>query len=317
LPLEDEGTEGTQGNHLEKRVFGNEIMTASAKEGYKLSKFSLSILQDSGWYSYLYFVFNFRYVVDFSKAEQINWGKGKGCSFVTGKCGNNSFSDTDEFCTHKFLGCSGDSFWKTMCENSSFANGCTLRNLYTNCSLPSTKKLNFETHSPESQCHYYNNHNGRTAACIETICHPEKLEYKIIQKNEFSSFEHTCRYAGQEHSVAGGIASIICQDPLVICKKKYQCPKNCHGRGVCLDNYKCQCDFFYEGELCGKFKGCPSSNIDLCNALVNHNMVSKETLSNDFHSAYTEFVKYFDHFKGKCFNSRFCYRFFTDRRHAE
>jgi hypothetical protein len=49
LPLEDEGTEGTKGNHLESTIFGNEIMTPSAKDGFRLTKFSLSILQDSGW----------------------------------------------------------------------------------------------------------------------------------------------------------------------------------------------------------------------------------------------------------------------------
>lgn len=49
LPMEDEGMEATQGNHLEARVFGNEIMTGSSKEGSRLSIFSLAILQDSGW----------------------------------------------------------------------------------------------------------------------------------------------------------------------------------------------------------------------------------------------------------------------------
>lgn len=49
LPLENEGSEGTQGNHLEATVFGNDVMVASSKSGYRLTKFSLAILQDSGW----------------------------------------------------------------------------------------------------------------------------------------------------------------------------------------------------------------------------------------------------------------------------
>ena len=49
-PMENEGTEGNIGNHLESRIFGNELMTASAKIGFRFSKMSLAILQDSGWY---------------------------------------------------------------------------------------------------------------------------------------------------------------------------------------------------------------------------------------------------------------------------
>ena len=49
IPLEDNGTTAVKGNHLEARIFGNEIMTPSARDGYRLSKFSLAILKDSGW----------------------------------------------------------------------------------------------------------------------------------------------------------------------------------------------------------------------------------------------------------------------------
>lgn len=48
-PLENEGEDGSKGNHFEYSVFGNELMTSSAKLGYKLSKFTLAILKDSGW----------------------------------------------------------------------------------------------------------------------------------------------------------------------------------------------------------------------------------------------------------------------------
>lgn len=49
LPMEDEGSTGNIGNHFESRVFGNELMVASAKIGYRLSKFTLAVLEDSGW----------------------------------------------------------------------------------------------------------------------------------------------------------------------------------------------------------------------------------------------------------------------------
>jgi leishmanolysin len=49
VPMEDEGSSGNKGNHFEARIFGNDLMVPSAKIGYRLSKFSLAVLQDSGW----------------------------------------------------------------------------------------------------------------------------------------------------------------------------------------------------------------------------------------------------------------------------
>lgn len=113
-----------------------------------------------------------------------------------------------------------------------------------------------------------------------------------MQKNSFYNFEHVCRYKGQEHSVADNTATIICEDPRVICGRKLQCPGNCNGRGVCLENGKCQCNFFYEGELCGTFKGCPDDDEGLCRALVNANMVSEETMSNDYEAAFMKYKEF-------------------------
>lgn len=47
--MEDEGAGASQGNHLERTVFGNEIMVGSAKKFNTFSKFTLALLQDSGW----------------------------------------------------------------------------------------------------------------------------------------------------------------------------------------------------------------------------------------------------------------------------
>jgi len=49
LPLEDEGVEGSLGNHFESTVFGNDIMVSSAKVGYRITSLSLALLNDSGW----------------------------------------------------------------------------------------------------------------------------------------------------------------------------------------------------------------------------------------------------------------------------
>lgn len=50
VPLEDEEDEATRGNHFESSVFGYEIMVPSAKVGYRISRLTLAVLRDSGWY---------------------------------------------------------------------------------------------------------------------------------------------------------------------------------------------------------------------------------------------------------------------------
>ena len=84
--LEDQGDLGTSLTHWEKRVFGDEAMTGNHQElerGGRLyrerkmiSRMTLAVLHDSGWYN-----------VDFSKADSgYSWGKNLGCDFVMKSC---------------------------------------------------------------------------------------------------------------------------------------------------------------------------------------------------------------------------------------
>ncbi|KAI0227468.1 Leishmanolysin-like peptidase [Lamellibrachia satsuma] len=73
--LENQGSSGSSLSHLEKRVFENELMTAVQTPGPVLSRISLAVLQDTGWY-----------VVNYSRAGPLAWGKGLGCDFVTKSC---------------------------------------------------------------------------------------------------------------------------------------------------------------------------------------------------------------------------------------
>lgn len=74
--LEDQGGDGTAFTHWEKRVFQNEAMTGTvhtAKPAY--TRLTLALLEDSGWY-----------FPDYSKAQDLPWGKGAGCDFATKSC---------------------------------------------------------------------------------------------------------------------------------------------------------------------------------------------------------------------------------------
>jgi hypothetical protein len=73
--LEDEGGQGTSWSHWERKVFMDELMTASDWiPGLRMSKLSLSLLQDTGFYI----------DVDLSLSETLTWGDGKGCKFAIG-----------------------------------------------------------------------------------------------------------------------------------------------------------------------------------------------------------------------------------------
>ena len=83
---EDQGDFGTALTHWEKRVFGDEAMTGNHQqieaggrlytERKMISRMTLAVLHDSGWYD-----------VDFSKADsRYSWGKNLGCDFVMRSC---------------------------------------------------------------------------------------------------------------------------------------------------------------------------------------------------------------------------------------
>eukprot|EP00164_Ancoracysta_twista_P001561 GFYU01002045.1.p1 GENE.GFYU01002045.1~~GFYU01002045.1.p1 ORF type:complete len:680 (+),score=152.54 GFYU01002045.1:202-2241(+) len=65
----------TPGAHLEKRVFKGDIMNLEVTESSHYSPVSLALFEDSGWYR-----------VNFDLAQDLQWGRGKGCAFATESC---------------------------------------------------------------------------------------------------------------------------------------------------------------------------------------------------------------------------------------
>ena len=88
--LEDHGGSGSAGSHLEKRIFANELMTATSSSDAVFSAISLSVFQDTGWYQ-----------VDFAGAQPLPFGKDQGCAFALGKCSSwpQSARDKGFYCT--------------------------------------------------------------------------------------------------------------------------------------------------------------------------------------------------------------------------
>ncbi|KAF5195589.1 Leishmanolysin-like peptidase [Thalictrum thalictroides] len=75
LELEDGGGRGTSGSHWEKRLLMNEIMTGSVDTRSVVSKMTLALLEDSGWYQ-----------ANYSMADRLDWGRNQGTEFVASPC---------------------------------------------------------------------------------------------------------------------------------------------------------------------------------------------------------------------------------------
>lgn len=70
--LENEGGPGTKDSHWERTLMRNEVMTASGIQSDAVTSiFTLAFLKDSNWYA----------DVNYELAEDMHWGKKKGCEF--------------------------------------------------------------------------------------------------------------------------------------------------------------------------------------------------------------------------------------------
>lgn len=94
----DSGGDGTVGSHWEAKYINYEYMNGASYSAWAYtSKFTLALMEDSGWYK-----------VDYSYAEPYTWGQGEGCSFIDDDCIDNGASNFPQF-------------W---CDSSN-DNGCT------------------------------------------------------------------------------------------------------------------------------------------------------------------------------------------------
>ncbi|XP_064643669.1 leishmanolysin-like peptidase [Lineus longissimus] len=73
--LEDQGIVGTALTHWEKRVFENEAMTGTYTQNPSISRITLALMEDSGWYK-----------PNYDSAEPLSWGRNLGCGFVNNSC---------------------------------------------------------------------------------------------------------------------------------------------------------------------------------------------------------------------------------------
>jgi hypothetical protein len=107
-------------------------MTASNSKNSVFSRFTLALLDSTGWYP----------TVDYKYAEPMTWGKGKGCRMLD----SSDCSARSEFCPSSGFSCDYDGTGIGACRTDTFSNNCSYIKHYTNtmCIDPSynAKNLN-------------------------------------------------------------------------------------------------------------------------------------------------------------------------------
>jgi len=243
--MENGGGSGTSASHFERKVFLYEAMTSGAIDGRRVSEMSLALLEGSGWYT-----------VNYAYAEPFFFGKGQGCSFVTGS----SCTNYDEFCSGSSRGCAPHGRGGGSCRSDSISDGCRYYSPDDDydCENPDGEdyarlpNLQVYGRGAGSKC-FSGTLNTRSSSSSTSFC----FRYSCSGSGsgteldvQVGSKTITCTKEGPK-TVAGYSGSINCPDPETFCTtigKKY-CPRNCMGRGSCV-NGKCQCRSGYSGVDC-------------------------------------------------------------------
>jgi len=108
-------------------------MTGADISEPKFSKFTLTLFKDTGWYN-----------PDMSLADEILWGKGEGCGFISNKC--NSNTKYYDFCySSGQSSCDDDGSIMTYCSADSYSDGCRYWKDYSNGVVEESNKKCFTT----------------------------------------------------------------------------------------------------------------------------------------------------------------------------
>lgn len=106
----------------------------------KLSKFTLAVAQDSGWFD-----------TDTQKGDLYIWGKEEGCGFVTNSC---TSTESHEICDGSVQStCSENYLYKSYCHKSMFSDNCFLNLNRMSCKQDNIAGAYFETFGADSMCH--------------------------------------------------------------------------------------------------------------------------------------------------------------------
>uniref|UniRef100_A0A7I5EDF5 Leishmanolysin-like peptidase n=1 Tax=Haemonchus contortus TaxID=6289 RepID=A0A7I5EDF5_HAECO len=208
--LENQGGPRAPGNHWEKRVFENELLSSTATQVFALSRLTLALFEDSGWYR-----------VDYDQAEDMEWGKNLGCAFATKSCltwMKMNPTNPYPFCTvYEDARCTTTRLEKLKCTlgkaNGTFPPGFSSEYDYNNfgygvhvnagdrCTHPTVMRYDSNTsevYSESARCFHLNKtwkagnevlNSTRTVGCFESICKNNLLMIKTRGSKLYPCYE--------------------------------------------------------------------------------------------------------------------------------
>lgn len=279
LELEDGGGRGTSGSHWEKRLLMNEIMTGSVDTRSAVSKMTLALLEDSGWYR-----------ANYSIADHLDWGSNQGIEFITSPC--NHWKGAYHCNTTQFSGCTYNREAEGYCPivnysgdlpqwaryfpqankggQSSLADYCTYFVAYSDGSCMDTNsarapdRMLGEVRGSKSRCMtsslvrsgFVRGSSTQGNGCYQHRCINNLLEVAV------DGAWKTCPEAGGPIQFPGFSGELICPayhelcniDPVPVSGR---CPNSCNFNGDCIDS-RCRCFLGFEGYDCSQ-RTCPNN----------------------------------------------------------
>jgi len=248
--LENGGGEGSAGSHWEYMYFPTDFMSPIDTIPSVLSKLSLMMAKDSGWYN-----------IDETFTENMTYGKNAGANFMSGNCPPATLAGFCAAADKDKAMCSPDYTMKTRCySDQTFSDGCYFLSGDYYCTVddaPYYKTQNkidetFEVLGDSSRCADITFNNEKRASCGTATCTSNVITWNF--KNGASC---SCSVANQGTSVAcvGFSGQVKCPaDVAGFCSLlSLRCPKDCSGRGFCLGGSgtkTCFCMYGYAGLDC-------------------------------------------------------------------
>ncbi|KAK6939509.1 Peptidase M8, leishmanolysin [Dillenia turbinata] len=273
LELEDGGGRGTSGSHWEKRLLMNEIMTGSVDTRSVVSKMTLALLEDSGWYE-----------ANYSMADRLDWGRNQGTEFVTSPC--NLWKGAYHCNTTQLSGCTYNREAEGYCPivsysedlpqwaryfpqankggQSSLADYCTYFVAYSDGSCTDTNsarapdRMLGEVRGSNSRCMasslvrtgFVRGSTTQGNGCYQHRCVNNSLEVAV------DGMWKVCTEAGGPVQFPGFNGELICPAYHELCGMipnpvSGECPNSCNFNGDCVDG-KCHCFLGFHGQECSK-----------------------------------------------------------------
>ncbi|KAE9588445.1 putative leishmanolysin [Lupinus albus] len=271
LELEDGGGRGTSGSHWEKRLMMNEIMTGSVDTRSVVSKMTLALLEDSGWYK-----------ANYSMADCLDWGRNQGTEFVTSPC--NLWKGAYHCNTTQYSGCTYNREAEGYCPiliysgdlpqwaqyfpqankggQSSLADFCTYFVAYSDgsCTDPNDARqpdrMLGEVRGSNSRCMasslvrtgFVRGSIAHGNGCYQNRCVNNSLEVAV------DGIWKVCPLDGGSVQFPGFNGELICPayhelcnaDPVAV---SGPCPSGCNFNGDCVEG-KCYCFLGFHGQDC-------------------------------------------------------------------